>query len=415
MNEHDDRLLLESRLTNRFQTDSDALPSASTIDLNRARAEGRSLRHRRRAGGAGITAVAGCAIAVVLATTIGTHAGPTPLVEPTTPSLGTKTGVPASEDPLQETLQFGTLPAGFVLTGAASEVAVTVPTASDGSTRLTLLQGSQSTYEQGCPGSGTTVSFTSDSVLEQGGSVSCGPSAGPGAASINWVYKPGTAAAKNQGFAELTWLYAPGSYATLQASLDSMSAAGLIKVMTEVVENGVRTGPATAVAMPFHLPASPAGLSVAYAYSVAGQDGDPVGEAANGDPSDSTPDLGTAAGVEYGGIDAVFGNAAGLSVTVQSAVAAFPTAFEVQLDGGPPSAAQTKSLTVNGHTARSVSIDGYEALVVHDVDGFDIRIAAAGTSALNAVAADGGLEGYFDQITFSGTNPATWTYDVIGH
>jgi hypothetical protein len=163
------------------------------------------------------------------------------------------------------------------------------------------------------------------------------------------------------------------------------------------------------------LRAAPAGLPLDYAYSVAGQEGDPVGEAANGDPADSTPELGTAAGLEYGGLDAVFGDLAGLSVTVQSAVAAFPTAFEVRLGGGPPSAARTKTLTVNGHTARDVSVDGYEALVVHDVDGFDIRVAVAGTSALNAVAADGGLVGYFDQITFSGTNPATWTYDVIGH
>jgi hypothetical protein len=409
MNEHDDRLLLESRLANRFQTDTDALPSASSIDLGRARTEGRSLRNRRRAGGAGISAVAGCAIAVVLATTIGAHSGPTPLAEPTTPSLGTKTGIPASEDPLQETLQFGTLPAGFVLTGADAEGAGAVPTASDGSTRLTLLPGSSSTYDQGCQ-----APVYLNSVLAQGGSVSCGPH-GPGAASIRWVYKPGTAAAKNQGFAELTWLYAPGSYATLQASLDSMSAASLIKIMTEVVANGVRSGPATAVAMPFHLPAAPAGLPLTYAYSVAGQDGDQVGEAANGDPASSTLDLGTAAGLEYGGLDAVFGSAPGLAVTVQSAAADFPTAFELQLDGGPPSAAQTKTLTVDGHTARSVSSDGYEALVVHDVDGFDIRVAAAGTPALNAIAADGGLVGYFGKITFSGTNPATWTYDVIGH
>jgi hypothetical protein len=241
----------------------------------------------------------------------------------------------------------------------------------------------------------------------------CTPATATDSASINWVYKPGTEAAKNQGMAELTWSYAPGKDASLYASLGSMSAAKLISVMTEVVKNGVRTEPATA-AMPFHLPAAPAGLSLAYAYSVIGQQGNQVGEAANGDPASSVPDLGTAAGLEYGGIDAVFGGSTGLTITVQSAAADFPTAFETQLDGEHPSAAQTQSLTVDGHTARIVSAHGFEALIVHDVNGFDVRIAAGGAPALSAIAADGGLTGYFGKMTFYGVDPASWTYDVIG-
>lgn len=413
MKEHTDRLLLEARLADLFQADSDTAPTpASTIDLDRARTQGRSMRLRRRAGGAGVAVLAACLVAVILATNTGLLGHPAPLVQPSGPSLGTKTAVPASEDPLQETLQFATLPAGFVLTGADGEGAAAVPTVSDGSTRLTLLPGAQNAFGQGCGGAGIAVSIHSTAGGD--GSVSCGASTGTGVASIDWVYKPGTAAASNEGWAELAWSYAPNRYATLQANLGSMSAADLIKVMTEVVENGVRTEPAAAVAMPFHLPAAPAGLTLAYAYSVVGQDGNQVGEAANGDPAFSVPDLGTAAGLEYGGIDAVFGSATGLTVSVQSAAADFPTGFETQLDGLRPGAAQMKVLTVSGHAARSVSLDGYEALVVHDVNGFDVRIAAAGTSASAAIAAAGGLVGYFDKITFYGENPDSWTYDVIG-
>lgn len=417
MKEHDDRLLLEERLADCFQADSDTVPPTSSIDLSRARIKGRAMRLRRRVGGAGFALVAAGLVAVVLATNTGMGGRPASLDQPGKPSLGTKTGVSASVDPLQVALQFAALPGGFVLTGADAEEAGAVPTASDGSTRLTLLPGSLDTSGQGggCGISGGVVYVQAGSG-PGGGSGSCGTSASAdsGAASIDWVYKPGTAAAANQGFAELVWSYAPNRYATLQASLGSMGAAQLIRVMTEVVQNGVRTGPAAAAAMPFHLPAAPAGLTLAYAYSAIGHDGGQVGEAANGDPESSTPDLGTAAGLEYGGLDAVFGSANGLAVTVQSAAADFPTGFETQLGGQRPSAAQTKTLTVNGHTARTVSLGGYEALIVHDVNGFDVRIAAAGASALAAVNAAGGLVGYFDKITFYGTDPDGWTYDVIG-
>lgn len=410
MNEHDDQLLLEARLTDRFQADSDRIPPAG-IDLDRARSEGRSMRVRRRAGGGGVTVVVVASlVAAVFATYNGMQARPAPLVQPSRPSLGTKTAVPESQDPLRETLQFADPPAGFVLTGVDGDGTLAAATASDGSTRLSLLQGLQSAADQACMAATAFGPGTTGENEPMG----CSPSTGPGAASIIWLYKPGTAAAKNQGAAELMWRYAPNSYAALYASLGSMSAANLIKVMTEVVENGVRTEPAAAAAMPFHLPAAPAGLTLAYAYSVIGKDGDQVGEAANGDPDFAVPDLGTAAGLEYGGIDAVLGNLPGLTITVQSAAADFPTPFETQLGGQHPSAAQTKSLTVGGHTARTVSLDGYEALVVHDVNGFDVRIAVAGTSALAAVATDGGLVGYFDKITFYNVNPATWTYDVIG-
>lgn len=410
MNEYDDQLLLEARLTDRFQTDTDTVPPAN-IDLDRARSAGRSMRARRRAGGGGLAVVVvGCLVAATFAAYNGTQARSAPLDQVSTPGLGTRTAVAQSEDPLRVTLRFAGLPAGFALTGAAGEGTVGVSTASDGSTRLTLLQSSQNAENQGCTGPWHIV-HPSKSVPTE--TLACGSSTGSGAASLVWIAKPGTAAAKNQGQAELIWKYTPDGYAALYASLGSMSAARLINVMTEVVKSGVRTEPAAA-AMPFHLPAAPPGLTLGYAYSVVGQDGNQVGEAANGDPASSVPDLGTAAGLEYGGIDAVFGSSAGLTVTVQSAAADFPTAFETQLDGRHPSAAQTKSLTVGGHTARTVTLDGYEALVVHDVNGFDVTIAAAGTPALAAIAADGGLVGYFGKITFYSVDPTTWTYDVIG-
>lgn len=411
MNEHDEGLLLVTeRLAESFQADSDGVPPTTGVDLDRARADGRSMRRRRRAGGAGVAVVGGCLIAVIAATSIHSLAGPVPPTQPDqpiTPSLGMTSGVPTSEDPLQVTLQFAVVPKGFTQTGADGEEPESASTVSDGSTRLTLLPGTGGSDTSGC------VMIVNAASPGARPSESCAPSPGPGASSIKWIYKPGTAAAKSQGMAELTWTYSGNVAATLQASPGSMSAANLIKVMTQVVTDGVRTESA-AVAMPFHLPAAPPGLTLAYAYSVIGQDGDQAGEAANGDPESYTPKLGTAAGLEYGNVDADLGNASGLTVTVQSAAADFPTQFETQLDSQEPSAAQTKSLTVDGHTARTVSVDGYEALIVHDVNGFDVRIAAGGTSALAAITADGGLAGYFSKITFYDTDPATWTYDVIG-
>jgi len=103
-------------------------------------------------------------------------------------------------------------------------------------------------------------------------------------------------------------------------------------------------------------------------------------------------------------------------LTVQKADsdAAFPDRYEIQLDGGPPAAADIQSTTVDGHPARIATKAGFQVLVVHDVNGFDVRLGVGGAKAQAFVNEAGGLVGYFRTITFFGTDPATWTVDVLG-
>jgi hypothetical protein len=123
-----------------------------------------------------------------------------------------------------------------------------------------------------------------------------------------------------------------------------------------------------------------------------------------------------AAGLEYGEIDATTGDSPGLALTVQKADsdAAFPDVYETQIAGQQPSAADIRTTTVDGHSARIVTKAGFQVLVVHDVNGFDVRLGVGGAQALSLVNEAGGIVGYYHTITFSQSDPATWTVNVLG-
>ena len=232
---------------------------------------------------------------------------------------------------------------------------------------------------------------------------------------LRWDAAPGSSQVIAQHYAQLEWQTADDRQATLFANPGDETADQLTAIMLRVAQN-VRLGGHRALPMPFHLAKPSANLPLAYGYTSQGADGTPPGEAANGDPLGSGPAPGVAAGLEYGGIDATMVDSPGLELAVQKADsdAAFPDEHEIQIDGGPPAAADIQSTTVDGHPARIATKGGFQVLVVHDVNGFHVRLAVGGAEAQAVVDAAGGIVGYFHTITFYGTGPATWTVDVLG-
>ncbi|MGH6655435.1 MAG: hypothetical protein ACRDVE_09535, partial [Actinocrinis sp.] len=74
----------------------------------------------------------------------------------------------------------------------------------------------------------------------------------------------------------------------------------------------------------------------------------------------------------------------------------------------------TSPTSIDGHQAMRSSDSGSEVLKVHDVNGFDVSIAALGPDAVQKIDSLGGLVGYFHAMTVYQTDPNTWTTDVVG-
>jgi len=379
------------------------------LDLDLARAQGRRLRRRRQGLQAGAV-MAVTALAVVLITgplSGGDDGAAVPPASPTAPS-----GTESANDPITTGVSFGWLPNGFHITGGGAQGTLHDDlNAGDGRTALFVTVAP--------PGTDSNP----DCTLEyQSGWQTAGPvhscdtsTAVPGLKSAKWVAAPGSSQAIAQHYAQLDWRTADDRQAALFASTGGESADQLTTIMVRVAEH-VSLGAHRALPMPFHLAKPPTGLPLAYAYTSEGADGVPPGEAANGDPLGAGPAPGVAAGLEYGEIDATTGDSPGLALTVQKADsdAAFPDVYETQVAGQQPSAADIRTTTVDGHSARIVTKAGFQVLVVHDVNGFDVRLGVGGAQALSLINEAGGIVGYYHTITFFQSDPATWTVNVLG-
>jgi hypothetical protein len=306
---------------------------------------------------------------------------------------------------------FGWLPGGFHVTGGAARGGLDDDlVAGDGKTTMFV------TVLPSGAGNPKCVIVYPSGMQPSWSASSCDSSTpGPGSQSEIWIVAPGSGQAAAQHYAQLQWRMADGREADLFASTGGESADKLATIMRSVAEH-VRLGAHRPLPMPFHLAKPPAGLQPAYAYTSQGADGTPPGEAVNGEPLGAGPAPGVAAGLEYGGLDATTGNLPGLELTVQKADsdAAFPDRYETQIDAQQPNAADIRTTTVDGHSARIVTKAGFQVLVVHNVNGFDVRLGVGGAQALSAVNEAGGIIGYYHTITFFQTDPATWTVNVLG-
>lgn len=380
------------------------------LDLDRARVHGRRLRRRRQGLQAG-AAMAATALVAVLVTGSLSGGGGAAVVPASPPATS---GGESANDPVTTGITFGWLPSGFHVTGGGTEGTFDNDLAA-GNGKTTLFVAVQSSGG-GVAGNncGYVRTFGSHSAAPI---YSCSPSASAsGLQHLSWDPAPGSSQAIAQHYAKLGWQVADGGQAFLFAGPGDETADQLTAIMLRVAEN-VRLGGHRALPMPFHLAKPPTGLAFAYGYTSQGADGTPPGEAANGDPIGTGPAPGVAAGLEYGGIDATMNDQPGFELAVQKADsdAAFPDQYELQIDGGPPAAADIHSITVDGHPARIATKGLFEVLVVHDVNGFDVRLSVGGdANAQSFVDKAGGLIGYFHTITFFGTDPATWTVDVLG-
>lgn len=378
------------------------------LDLDRARVRGRRLRRRRQGIQAGAAMAATALVAVLVTGSLAGGGGPA--VVPASPPA--TSGGESANDPVTTGVTYGWLPSGFHVTGGGTEGAFDDDLVV-GNGKTTLFVAVQPSGG----GSGNGCAFVYLSASPGAAPIySCTASAPEsGLTDLSWVAAPGSSQALAQHYAQLEWRTADGRLATLFASPGGETADQLSTIMLRVAAN-VRLGGHRALPMPFHLAKPPAGLQLADAYTSQGADGTPPGEAANGDPLGEGPPPGVAAGLEYGGLDATMSNLPGLELAVQKADsdAAFPDRYELQIDGGPPAAADIRSTTVDGHSARIATKGGFQVLVVHGVNGFDVRLSVGGAQAQAVIDAAGGLVGYFHTITFFGTDPAAWTLDVLG-
>ena len=399
---------LEAELSVALRPAADLAQPPFELDLDRARVRGLRLRRRRQGLQVGVATTATALVALLVTVPLSGRGGSTvPSASPTSTSGGTPTN-----DPLTTGVTFGWLPSGFHTTGGAAQGTQNDDlVAGNGKTTLfvTVLPPgsvSASTCTSVLPANSAPNGAYSSTVQ-----IVCDtPSPGAGITDEQWVVAPGPQVTQ---YAELQWRMANGRQASLYASPGDSDQ--LTTMMLQVAQN-VSLGAARALPMPFHLAKPPAGLQLAYAYGSQGADGTIPGEAANGDPVGMGPAPGIAAGIEYGGVDATTSNLPGLELAVEQAVpdSAFPTEYQTQINATPATPADTRSTKVDGHPARIVTQGGFEALVVHGVNGFDIRLAVGGAQAMSDVNAVGGIVAYFHTITFYDTDPGTWTVNVLG-
>ena len=374
------------------------------LDLGRARVRGRRLRRRRQGLQVGAAMTATMVVALLITVPLSGHGGST--VPPASSSPTPTTAATPANDPLTTGVTFGWLPSGFHVTGGSTQYTDNDDlVAGNGKTKLFV-----SVWPLGS-GSGSTCAPESNSGTGTIQFVCDAPIPGANLTDAHWVVAPGVTNTMNP-YAELQWRMASGRQAVLFASPAEDNGGQLTTMMLRVAEN-VRVGPARVLPMPLHLAKPPTGLALAYAYSSEGTDGTIPGEAANGVPAGDGPP-GIAAGIEYGAVDATASNVPGLEIAVEQAVpdSAFPTRYQTAINATAPTAGDIRSTTVDGHPARIVTQGDFEVLVVHGVNGFDVRVGVGGAQAMADVNAAGGIVGYFHTITFYDTNPATWTVNV---
>lgn len=358
---------------------ADAPPS--TVDIARARTDGRRRMVTARLApiGGGLAVVAACALVV------NTLGGTSP-AKPTAPGTSAAAAHELTgTDPLVAIAAFGYLPDGYQVrmvdsaTGYGPSITVApeepaqkygnLPSPSNGlMLSLSAAEPKRPAYERLTP---TTVK---------------------GAQKAYIVVNPGDSSAIPDDLS-LTWQTASGSWFTLGGDY-AIHGTQLVALLTKVAEN-IST-PGSAVPLPFHIEGLPKGVTLSGASLHV-----PVIVGA------PRPDI--QAGVLYhtGGNGA---DEASFSVSVMSTagVTAEPTPLVTASQVGNPS--DPRSQPVNG---QSTPYRPAGTRACKDSKGLRVCVADNPSATADALASVGGAQGMLDRVTSLGTNQADWTVHVV--
>jgi hypothetical protein len=372
----------DDSLTEQLSRIADEPAPPSAVDLERAVADARRAKSRRRAGGAasGTVAIA-LAAALFIPTSSGGSGAPVGTGQQPTVSPSA-TAALSGTDPATAQATFSMLPSGFVF-GDADVYAAGANTG-----KLEDLTAYDTATDQGItltlPPPGPTPPVADDNGGGLATPVSA-PLVGPDQAL--WYSAPGTTEAYVHGV-ELAWEITPNQWVMLDLYGPDTSTAitGLVYQLAEWVQ----LRPAMVYPLPLHLTPPPGlpFLEADYANSPPDQSGVKL--------SFGTPD----ASVSVGGM---------VSISVGQT-------WPVGAGDGSPTAlasATVSTTTVNGCAVTLTAAVNDEVLQAPGCDGLEIQINAVGT-AVQALQEQGGILGFFRSITWLGSDPANWTTHVLG-
>lgn len=384
--------------------DTEAPPCA--VDVERARSRGRTLRRRHRAVVTGSSALAVVLTALI---TIGLISGTGPGHKPADPDSGggnySGPSSPPADDPLATQISFGWLPDAVKVAGVTTQYEAAGTTTAGGAgmrfTTSVLPRGQK--WAGNCPTNVTVFPGPDASAVKVDPADSCDPPAPKvNGRTAYWLSAPGSPAVPLEGVA-LRWQYADNAWAELDASLPkSMSDADVSQLMHRIAQN-MHVSRHKAMPMPFRLSKVPAGWHFEFAFWNDGPDGWQVS-------SDYSGWSGASLYVGTGGTGPGSGT---LEIWENPATATFPTATELKSIPANPPPQQLKTVIVDGHQARILTDSDHKALIVHDVNGFDVAVEAMDPAALAFAGSDAGIIDYYHTLTIFSLDRATWTTHVL--
>jgi hypothetical protein len=399
---------VEIRLAAEYESALGTEAPPCAVDLELARAQGRTLRRRHRAVVTGSSALAVALVAVI---TIGLVSGTGPGHKPADPDSGganySGPSSPPADDPLATQISFGWLPDGVKVAGVTTQYEATGTTTAGGVgmrfTTSVLPRGEK--WASNCPTNVTVFQGPGASAVKADPANSCDPPApNVNGRTAYWLIAPGDPPVVYDD-AAMRWQYADDAWAELDASLPkSMSNADVSQLMHRIAQN-MHVSRHKALPMPFHLGKVPAGWHFEFASWNDGPDGWQVSASDYTGWSGASLDIGVGTTGPGSGTIQVWEN---------PATTTFPTAAELKsiLTDTPPGHLQT--LTVDGHQARMLTNPDHKALIVHDVHGFDVVVEAIEPAALAIAGSDAGIIDYYHTLTIFSPDRATWTTHVLG-
>lgn len=375
---------LTADLTAELDTLAAGFAPPCAVDVDLARATGRSAKRRRNAATIGsslaVTGLAATLITVNLPssapsiTRVGSAPSVNPSANPGLETTGTAGARLTGTDPLIATLAFGWLPDDVRTTGF------------NGDQHVSTVSAPVATLS--AAGAGSAFSLT---VLPAGASLwqtyfkGGLPAPKTPAPDVNgrqayWTDAPGTSHAAEDGVVELRWEYAPNSWAQLDATIGTDTSKDIVDTVYKVAENA-EYNQTTPVAMPLHLAQAPVGLPVTAATE------------------------GTALATHL-----TFSSDATAVSPSQLQIEVVPAAVLTPSPQKPP----IQTITVDGHTAYLETSPTSATLSVFGADGMTVVIQATGPTAMADINAAGGIIGYFHTLTLLGSDPKNWTTAVVG-
>lgn len=363
----------------------------SSVDLTLARETGRVIRRRRRTATAlGSTAAAVIAVVAIAGSLVltngiakpaqGEAAGPSSTsAGPSGTSTASATNAALTgTDPIRTTARFGWLPAGAAIsdqnwgTGGDEQMALIGTKPLGAGIDLSVSYGAE-------PPLGN---------LPGGKAATRIPAADVNGDHAYWLAKPRAGGATGDQDVTLRWKFASNGWANLE--IFGLTSDQDFTTLVYQIADSVTFGHSDPVALPFHIAALPAGLTIDAGHHAT----EP--QMFGGEPGE-LPVYTWAAGVSGGG-----GQTAIWSINTQPYVP------------GP-----TKAPDTGGFDIENLTVDGHHAeldpmgLTVFDVDGMTVNVRATG-KYLTDINAAGGYTALFNRLTLLGDNQANWTTHVLG-